>query len=97
MWSKTEDENIKIYLKGSIIVMVCPKCNSENVLVQSEQVSSKTKGKSMGCLYTIMRWTLIICTCGLWLLIGRRKETQKTKIKNKTVAVCQNCGHKWYV
>jgi hypothetical protein len=31
------------------------------------------------------------------LLIGRRKETGKTKFKSKSAAVCQNCGHKWYV
>lgn len=81
--------------------MVCPKCGSENVTVTSEQVSSKSKskGRSMGCLWKIGRWMLIICTCGLWLLIGRRKETHKTKttVQNQTVAICQNCGHKWTV
>ena len=81
--------------------MVCPKCGSENVLVTSEQVSSKakTKGRGMGLLWKFGRLMLIICTCGLWLLVGRRKETHKTKtvIKNQTVAICQNCGHKWVV
>ncbi len=77
--------------------MVCPKCGSENVNVQVEQVSSKTKGKNMGCLYRIGRACLIVFTCGIWLLVGKRKETQKTKVKNDTVAICQNCGHKWKV
>ena len=77
--------------------MVCPRCNSENVLVQTEQVGAKTKTKKMGCLWSICRGMLILCTCGLWLLVGRRKETGKTKFKNKTVCICQNCAHKWTV
>lgn len=77
--------------------MVCPKCKSENVNVTTEQVSAKTKGKSMGCLWSMCRIFLIICTCGLWLLVGKRKSTSKTKFKNSTVAICQNCGHKWNV
>lgn len=77
--------------------MVCPKCKSENVTVTTEQVSGKTKGSGMGCLWALGRWTLIICTCGLWLLVGKRKGTGKTSFKNQTVAVCQNCGNKWNV
>ncbi len=77
--------------------MVCPKCKSENVTVTTEQKSAKTKSKHMGCLWSICRSFLIICTCGLWLLVGRRKSTSKTKFKNSTVAICQNCGHKWNV
>ncbi len=77
--------------------MICPKCNSENVIVTTEQVSSKTKGKGNGCLWGIGRALLIVCTCGLWLLVGKHKGTGKTKIKNQTVAICQNCGHKWVV
>ena len=45
----------------------------------------------------IGRLFLIVCTCGLWLLVGRRKGTERTKYKNKKAALCQNCGHKWYV
>ena len=77
--------------------MVCPKCNSENVLVTTEQVSSKTSGKGNGCLWSIGRVCLIVCTCGLWLLVGKHKGTGKTKIKNQTVAICQDCGYKWTV
>lgn len=77
--------------------MICPKCGSENVNVTVEQVSGKTRTRNTGCLWTLGRWTLILCTCGLWLLIGKRKETGNTKFKNKTAAICQNCGHKWYV
>lgn len=77
--------------------MVCPKCNSNNVQVTTELDSSKTKGKGMGCLWALGRWCLIICTCGFWLLVGKRKGTGKTKYVNHTVAICQNCGHKWNI
>jgi len=77
--------------------MRCPKCGSENVAVTLEQVSAKTRKRGMGILWGIARLMLIICTCGLWLLIGRRKGTSKTQFKNKTVALCQNCGYKFSV
>lgn len=77
--------------------MVCPKCQSSNVLVTTEQVGGKTKGRGMGCLWSIGRMMLIICTCGLWLLVGKRKSTGNTSFKHRTVAVCQNCGNKWNV
>lgn len=57
--------------------MVCPKCGSENVLVTTEQTSAKTKGKNMGCLWSLGRMCLIVCTCGLWLLVGKKVEQVK--------------------
>lgn len=77
--------------------MVCPKCGGSNVSVTSEQVSGKTGSKGAGCLWKIGRTLLIICTCGLWLLVGKKKGTSKTKFKNQTVAICQDCGNKWTV
>lgn len=77
--------------------MKCPKCGSENVNVTSEQTSAKTKGKGMGCLYSLGRLMLICFTFGLWLLVGKRNSTGNTKFKYSTVAICQNCGHKWKV
>lgn len=77
--------------------MICPKCGSENVAIQTQQVSAKTKGRGTGCLWTLGRWSLIMCTCGLWLLVGKRKGTGKTKFKSKTIALCQNCGNSWDV
>ena len=77
--------------------MICPKCGSQNVNVQIEQISAKTKTRKMGCLWRIGRLLLIICTAGLWLLIGKRKGTEKTKFKNKTVVVCQDCGYHWNI
>ena len=77
--------------------MVCPRCMSENVQVTIEQVSAKTKNRGNGCLWGIARAMLVTCTLGLWLLIGARRGTSKTKFKSKTVAICQNCGNKWTV
>ncbi len=77
--------------------MKCIKCGSENVTLQVIQSSSKTQAKGGGCLWGIGRWILVLCTCGLWLLVGKHKGTGKTTIKNETVALCQNCGNKWTV
>ena len=77
--------------------MTCPKCESENVNITLEMVESETGMKKAGCLWGIGRFFLIICTGGLWLIIGKRKATLKTKFKNKKIAICQNCGHKWKV
>lgn len=77
--------------------MNCPKCGSDNVSVQVIQTAAKTSQKGNGCLWSFGRLTLIICTCGLWLLVGRHKGTGKTKVKNQTVCVCQNCGNRWNI
>lgn len=77
--------------------MKCPRCGSENVNVTLEQDYSRTSYNSRGCLWTICRWFLIFCTCGLWLLVGRSKGRSKTKYHNKTIAICQNCAKTWSV
>jgi hypothetical protein len=77
--------------------MKCVKCGSENVTVTVEQISGKTKEKNMGCLWAMCRWTLIICTCGLWLLVGKRSKTGNTKFTSRSVCICQSCGNKWYI
>lgn len=77
--------------------MICPKCGSSNVNVSVQQTSAKTKQRKMGCLWSIGRAFLIVCTCGLWLLVGRRSGTSTTKFKSETVAVCQECGNRWTV
>lgn len=77
--------------------MNCPKCGSENVTVQIEQIDAKTKQRKSGCLWGLGRLCLIVFTCGLWLIIGKRKGSEKTKYTSKTVAICQQCGNKWYI
>lgn len=73
--------------------MKCPKCESENVNVQV--VNSKVKTNNTGIIHACGRLLLICCTLGLWLLVPSRKEN--SKIKNKTMAVCQSCGYHWNV
>ena len=79
--------------------MVCPKCNSENVNVQIEQVSSKTK-KHGNCFGGIVnntaRAATAVCTLGMSNLVWKKsKGGEKTTVENKKVCVCQNCGHSW--
>lgn len=73
--------------------MKCPKCGSENVNVQV--VNSKIKTNHTGIIHACGRLLLIVCTVGLWLLVPSRKEN--SKIKSKSVAVCQNCGNQWNI
>lgn len=79
--------------------MVCPKCNSENVNVQIEQVSSKTKkhGNGFGGIVNnTARAATAVCTLGVSNLVWKKsKGGEKTKVENKKVCVCQNCGHSW--
>jgi hypothetical protein len=77
--------------------MRCKRCKNENVNIVLEQVSAKTKRRSTGILWSLGRLFLIICTCGLWLIVGARIGTNKTEFNNRKVAICQNCGYKWYV
>lgn len=73
--------------------MQCPKCGSENTNVQ--MVNTKIKTNNTGIIHACGRICLIICTCGLWLLVPSRKGN--SKVSNKAMAVCQNCGHHWKV
>ena len=79
--------------------MVCPKCNSENVNVQIEQVSSKAKkhGNGFGGIVNnTARAATAVCTLGMSNLVWKKsKGGEKTTVENKKVCVCQNCGHSW--
>lgn len=100
--------------------MKCPKCGSENVIVQREQVSSKsstTYGLVRNGNHGILWWLcigwwwviykalikLIISISSLGLIRFKKggtytgKANTDTKIKTKTVAVCQECGKTWNV
>lgn len=85
--------------------MACPKCGSENITYQREQTGNIGAGtnkvviqapkKSHGCLY----WLCI----GWWwgLLFGGKSRGglnfHGNKTINRTVGICQNCGHSWKV
>ena len=73
----------------------CPKCGSSNVNFQIVQTGAVTSTKNKGCLYGIGRLLLIVCTCGLWLLFGKKKSKSRTTFSHEKVAVCQNCGYQW--
>ena len=77
--------------------MECPKCNSENVIVQMAQDSEKTSKKGVGFgghMNNAARAVTAVSTLGMSNLFWKKsKGTNKTKVKNKAVAVCQNCGH----
>lgn len=75
----------------------CGKCGSMNVSYQVVQTGATTKTKKKGILYKLGRWTLIICTLGLWLVFGKKASKSKTTFQTETVAVCQGCGNRWTV
>jgi hypothetical protein len=77
--------------------MRCNKCGSGNISIQLVQMGAKSSTKGKGCLFGIVRLILIFCTCGLWLLFGRKAAKTKTKFINKKIAICQNCGNQWDV
>lgn len=81
--------------RGGERLAICPKCGSGRVNFQIVQTGAVTRTKNKGCLYGIGRLILIVCTCGLWLLFGRKKSTSRTRITNEKVAICQNCGYQW--
>ena len=52
--------------------MNCPRCGSSQVSVQMVTHSARTRKR--GCLWGLIRLTLIICTFGSWLIIGKSKS-----------------------
>lgn len=69
--------------------MVCPKCGSNNVIVQAV-----AEQKKRGCI-SILFYIILACTVvGLIILIPLLRGN---KSKTKTYAVCQNCGNRWKV
>ena len=73
--------------------MVCRKCHSNNILITNEVIS---KTKYRGCFGWLLWILLAIITVGLILIIPIITNS-KTKTKNRTIAICQNCGHRWRV
>lgn len=79
--------------------MQCPKCDSENVIVQMAQDSTKTSKKGVGLgghMNNAARGLTAVATLGMSNIVWKKsKGTDKTKVKNKAVAVCQDCGNMW--
>lgn len=72
--------------------MTCSKCGSTNVIVTNEV---KIKTKRRGCIGWLFWILLAMVTFGLIIIIPLLTNS-KVKSKNKTVAICQNCGNRWY-
>ena len=79
----------------------CPKCGSENVTVQMQEVEAKTKnhGNGLGGIANnTARGLTAACTLGMSNLVWKKsKGSEKTKIINQKVCLCQNCGHSWEI
>lgn len=77
--------------------MKCKKCGSENVKIDCVSTGSSTKTTHTSLVRGIIRFTLIFATCGFWLLVPKRKENGRTKVKNQKKAICQECGYSWNI
>ena len=81
--------------------MVCRKCKSNNVTIQMEQVGGKTAKHGPGLggnINNSARALTAISTLGMSNLFWKKsKGTEKTKMKNEKVCICQDCGYSWTI
>lgn len=81
--------------------MKCPKCKSENVTISLEATGTKTKkhGNGLGGHANNTARAVTACfTLGMSNLVWKKsKGTEKSKIVNQKVCLCQNCGHSWTI
>ncbi len=82
--------------------MTCPKCKSENVNIQVvNEVELKTKHHSIwwwmfwGWYWIPIKWLCFTLLALIVKLFSHKK--QKAVNKQKSVAICQECGNKWEV
>ena len=81
--------------------MVCPKCNGDNV---NTQIINEThiKNKHHGvCWWLLVGWWWVPCKwffftvpALIFAIFCRRKKVVN---KQKTMCVCQGCGHTWQI
>lgn len=77
--------------------MKCKKCGSDLISFGFKESSEKSVKRKTSFFYALLRSFLIFCTCGLWLLVPRKKDTTRTKIKQQKYAICKNCGYSWNI
>lgn len=81
--------------------MVCRRCRSSNVTIQMEQVGSRTAKHGTGLggnINNTARALIAISTLGMSNLFWKKsKGTEKTKVKNKKICICQDCGYSWSI
>lgn len=85
------------FANGKPQKLSCPKCCSEEIQVQLIQTEGKTKTKKRSGARKLGRGMMITATGGLWGLTRAKKETSKMNYNHEKMAVCQTCGHSWYI
>lgn len=80
--------------------MKCPKCGSENVnvsVVNEVEIKNKHKGilywLFVGWWWAPIKW--IFFTLPALIIAIFKPKRQKVINKQRTMCVCQNCGHTW--
>lgn len=80
--------------------MVCPKCGSSNVSVQvvnEVQIKNKHHGffwwLFVGWWWLPIKWLFLTVPALIVKIFSRKK--QKVINKQKSVCICQACGHTW--
>jgi len=80
--------------------MICPRCQSTNVSVQVVNETT-IKQKKHGCIWWILIGWWLEAILWLFLTLPRlifaifRRKKYKVDTVQKTVYVCQSCGHSW--
>lgn len=87
---------------------VCPRCKSQHLQMEIEDVSYKTSGKEETRKKSILTRTanstartgMILATGGLWALTPKKSKyntvkKSSTKIKKKKYLTCLDCGNSW--
>lgn len=87
---RVQQEQLNLQRANEHTNMVCPRCHSNNVVVQAV---AEQKGR--GCFMTLLWIVLAICTFGIILLLIPLLKRNGTR--THTYAVCQSCGYKWKV
>lgn len=81
--------------------MKCVACASEDVTVEFMQVGGRTAKHGTGLggkTNNAARGLTAVSTIGMSNLVWKKsKGTEKSKIKNQKVALCQSCGHDWAI
>lgn len=80
--------------------MMCPKCKSENVTVQIvNEVELKTKHHGLiywlliGWWWGMIKWCFFTLPALIFAIFVPKKK--KVVNKQKTMCICQGCGHSW--
>lgn len=80
--------------------MICPKCNSQNVntqIVNEVELKNKHHGiiwwLFVGWWWLPIKWLIFTLPALIIAIFGHKK--QKVVNKQKTMCICQDCGHSW--